>query len=371
MALAGPLAQGEAVGRQLAEGEIAPLRHPLQTVVLEDVGQVGEGHGAAFDLGLTYGGGRVGACPQPRQRPHRLAPHPLALSGETDVAVIAFVGHRRVGDDAHPPDEVGLRVAVEDEAVDDPHAVGPGVEVQPHRDRQPLARSIGVNAVQLDHRAYGAGLLDHSLTDADAVARGLHRPALFQFGLVLRQGDQGQLAHDRTAAARRAGNQGVARLRHAPFQIADRDDDLLAPIGDPHRLAGRRRDAGGQRQTVQRSIPGHRMGRPFQRTIRPIGDRPGLGGGCAARSVADTERLIGAKGAARPRHAEGRALKPGRLMAIQPAKRRGGRAAARCGQGDAGYGLSGGERDGAHQQVTPRRLERHVRLPPPQRRFTH
>ncbi len=340
-----PLGDGVAIGCRLGEGEIVPRRNPFHLIGETRI----EGRGIdrlAGDLGVTRR--LAGIAAQAGQRTYGLPPDAILTAGETDVTIVQFIRHRRLRPDRQSTDKVLRFIAIEDEAVHDTDGFRPGVEIEPDAERQPLPRAVRVLAVKLDHRAHRSGLFEHGADDLPLERRLFEIGLLLQRRGVLRQGIQGHGAHGGLAGARGTGNQGLAGFRHGPGQVAGDNGKGIRRLADRQGCSWRHRFA--RCQSI-RSLCGclrpDGMSRPFQRSIRPVGDWPGL-----HREIAKRETGFGADCSARPRHAEGHAFAVSRRCAIEPDGFRsrcggcgfGGNLSSDAGRGDQPHG------GGAHHQ---------------------
>ncbi len=235
-------------------------------------------------------------------------------------------GHGRAN--AESADEVLGFVPVEDEAVHQTHGVAARVEVEPHGEGQPLPPAAAVAPIQPNHGANRALLLDGDRGHEAFEALLRQACALGQLGLVLAQGDQPNVSEELTPVPGGRPDQRGAAARKAPTQSVG--DDLHSLVGLPHADGpGRRR--GPARVYRQLGGRGARprpdgVGRPLERAVRPVGERPGLQrNGTAVRSGRG-ESPIAAVMTLRPRHAPGLALVPHRRSAVEPDDRGGKKA---------------------------------------------
>jgi len=195
----------------------------------------------------------------------------------------------------------------------------------------PRARSV--HAIELDYHAHRAALLERDARDLAGERLAPHAARPFKLGAILTQRHQSQMLHRYAAGARRAVDQVFAARRHGPGQFARADDDRRRRLRD--RYAGRWCSAGAGRQ-VPAGCGGagsHRMRRPLERTVRPVGQRPGLDRR-RARAERELKCLVGrqAQRAARPGHTERGALEAGRRLAVEPTQRRAGHRLALAGE---------------------------------------
>ena len=183
------------------------------------------------------------------------------------------------------------------------------------------------------------------LLDGDGFDPAGESDAATPFGRVVDAGDERERPHHLAIARPGAGDGDRAAARDAPARDAADDVDRIGGFAQQHRAFGRLRAAGNdvERAGLVRA-GGQRMGRPFERTIGPGGERPMLRGQGLA-IAAQAERRAGPYGPARPGHAECLAQAERRGVIIDPADRRLRRPGRR--------GASGGwqQRGGAAEQA--------------------
>ncbi|GAB3973915.1 hypothetical protein GCM10027615_38240 [Plantactinospora veratri] len=331
------------------------------------------------DLRLPYRRTRVAA--QAGDPANGLAEHPTQLTGplravpgEPHVPVVRLVGHRYLEPDAEAADEVLALVAVEDEAVHHADAVAAGVEVEPDRERQPLPAppSGPVPTVDPDHRPHRAALFDPHLVDLGGEPLLADGARLVLAGGVPPQADQRAVRRDGAVATDDRGHQHPTAPGYPAADDAGVHLDHPGGLGDPHRQVGCGGLAGAEQVVRGGWYAGaDRVGGPLDRAVRPEPDRPGLHGYGRTGGGAQAEFLAPGQGAARPRHAPGRADQGAWRVAVEPAQWHpgvgvggGGRpGAGRCDAGRCGGGRSragelgrdAGHRD-AHQQAASGQL---------------
>ncbi|GJC96757.1 hypothetical protein ColKHC_05583 [Colletotrichum higginsianum] len=144
----GALLEGEAVGGQLGEAEVAPGRDPVQARrdPLVPRGRVGEL--GALELGVADRGARVPA--ESRDALDGLAQEAAVDARDAHVAVVLLLAlERHLEADAEARDEVLLGVAVVDDGVHDADRLRVVVQVEAQDERQPVGVATAAAAAVL------------------------------------------------------------------------------------------------------------------------------------------------------------------------------------------------------------------------------
>ena len=116
-----------------------------------------------------------------------LGPETAVGSGETHVPVVSLLAHRHRKRQADATNKILLLIAVEHERVHDADRLLPCIKIQPHAERQPLARTVHrlVHSLHFNDRADRPRLLDRDLVDvAQKFIAPRHR-ALLHVGPIL------------------------------------------------------------------------------------------------------------------------------------------------------------------------------------------
>ncbi|MCY1238970.1 hypothetical protein D9M72_517360 [compost metagenome] len=137
MALAGPLAELEAVRAQLGQGVVVPCGDQVEPLGHQVAPLLQRRSGPSLDLGATDG--LAGVAAQAGQAADRLGEETAVGPCDAYMPVVQLALERYREPDAESGQEVTLGIAVPDEGVDHPHAAGSGVEVEPDYERQPAA----------------------------------------------------------------------------------------------------------------------------------------------------------------------------------------------------------------------------------------
>src|SRR4051794_9149164 len=292
VSLLGALAQSEAVGGELGKCVVAPLGDVLEPGGDPLVPGGGVGQLLARVLGLLHGDAGVAA--QTGDALDGLAQQTAALTADANVPVVGLVAHRHGEADTEAADEVAARLAgllgaVVGDGVHHAERVGARVEVEADRERQPTAVTLTVLAVDLDDRADGARLLDGDLGDGPLEALGPDRALVLVLDLGLADQHEPPVLGDlRRPAGDRLDERG-ARLADLGGDDPGGDGDRAAALVDGDLLVGYGGVTGAQRQlAVART---DRVGRPLERAVGPVGDRPGLDRHGLAVGVRDRELL--------------------------------------------------------------------------------
>nr|BFF25650.1 hypothetical protein GCM10025732_36150 [Glycomyces mayteni] len=218
-----------------------------------------------------------------------------------------------------------------------------GVEVQAHGERQPgaaAAAGLAVGAVDADHRAQRAVLLDAHLVDVAGVAVAGDRAGLGARGLGLGDVHQVAFGGDGAVAALDVLDEVGAGLADADLHDAGVHVDVVARLGDRHGVLGL---GGLARFEGERLLDGGRadgVGGPLQGAVGPVGEGPGLERHGRAVGAGELEPLVRGEAAGAPRDAPGGAggLGGGAFEPVEPHRIRAG-VGGRAGLGVRGSGL--------------------------------
>lgn len=317
--LLGALAHGEAVGGELGERVVAPLGDVLEPGGDPLVPGGGVGQLLARVLGLLHGD--TGVAAQPGDALDGFAQQTGALTADADVAVVGLVAHRDGEPHPEPADEVaaglaGLLGAVVGDGVHHTEGVGARVEVEADRERQPTPVALAVLAVDLDDRADRARLLDGDLGDGPLEALGPDRALVLVLDLGLADQDQLTVLGDlRGPAGDRLDERG-ARLADLRGDDTRGDGDRAAALVDGDLLVRYGGLTGRQGQLAVARTDG--VGGPLERSVGPVGDRPGLHRHGLAVRVGDRELLILLVDALGPGDADGGAGRGTEAAVLQP-----------------------------------------------------
>jgi len=347
---AGAFGDGEAVRVWLAQAELAPRGDVLCFIAHGRRGG-GERRGSlARHLRLAERG--AGVAPQASERTHRLAPQATLLSGKADVPVVQRVAERHLPLQPEAADEQLGRVDIENQAVDDPHRGGAGVEVQPHGEGQPLAAAATMRAVELHHRAHRAALLDRGGGDSAGRVGERGRCVGVVVRTVLRAGDEPHRPHHLAPADLRRTHHRLAALADQPAHAADRDLDRVDGFAHRYAVAGPARGAGHNPEPLHHATPGReRMAGPFDRAVRPPRHRPALQRLMVTALARQCVATAAIAGAARPWLPPALAFVCGRQGVIQPRHIGAIRPACRHGKRAGRKHRDATDRSGARQEI--------------------
>ena len=309
----GPLLDREPIGRSLRQLEIVPHRPIGEQFLPRRVEGLLVGDALSRKLVRIR---RALQLPPPRRRLHRLRPQSVAFARESHVAIVYLLAHRHGEGEAEPVDEVLRVVAVEDDRVHQAHGLGAAVEVQAHRERQPLARVILMHAFDLDHRAHRPALLHRDLLDVAGElgeAQDAGRRTVFQ------RADQASVARHHAPVDSHRLDKCRPLLRNAALQLAGVDIDCLRRLRDLDAGPRGRRS----RCEAERTARARDRGEPgeLDRSVRPIGQRPRLQRQRLAVVRRQRKRLRTSHRSTRPRHAPTDSGLDPRRRAAQPSDR--------------------------------------------------
>ncbi|GKT86451.1 hypothetical protein Ct61P_04301 [Colletotrichum tofieldiae] len=277
----GALLQGEAVGGQLGQAEVAPGRNPVEPggdslVPSRGVGQLG-----ALELVVADRGAGISA--EASDALHGLAEETSVDAGDPDVAVVLLLSlERDLEADAEAGDEVLLGLAVVDDGVHDTDGLGVVVQVEAQDEGEPVGMAAlalhGVLAADGDESAGGVVLADSDLLDVALEVEVSDAGLALQLGLVL---DSRLGVEDKLSVLA----DGLAR---GGLDLAD---DRVAGLGEGNgKLAGV--DADGVRRVGHGQAAGLLPSRTGEASCR-VGRRRGADGVFVEDGVGLGDRVAG------------------------------------------------------------------------------
>ena len=307
----GALVDREALGRGLRQFVVAPDRVLF-------LGILGVKPPAVEPLARRLGD--IAAA-----RLDRLGPQTARRARETHVPIVGLLPQRHREGQSDPANKILLLLAVEHERVHDADRLLSRIKIQPHGKRQPRTRAAHrlVHPFQFDHRADRAGLLNRHLADVAQKLLAGRRGAFVHVGTVLH--DTHELPRPRDLATTDGQRLDQIRPGRPQARLHCPGVDVDCPVALPQRhrrprRAGARFGRDGKRPRHPGSDRGGESA-PLQRTVRPVGERPGLRRQRFALGVLEREGLPFFHGALRPRDPETHALGHARRGLVEPVDR--------------------------------------------------
>ncbi len=322
VALLGALAQREAVGRELAEGVVAPGGDAPEAGGDALVPGGGVGQLRALELGRLDGRSRVAA--QSGDALDGFAEHAVLVAADADVPVVRLVAHRDGEADTEAADEVAARLAgflgaVEGDGVHHAERFGARVEVEPDGEREPGAVAVAVLAVDADDGTDGPALFDLGLADGALEAFVLLLPLVAVLDLALADEDEAAVLGDLGGAPGEGGDERGAGLADLRGDDSGGDGDRAAAVLDGDLVGGGGGFAGGEGELLGAAgLGADRVGGPLQGAVGPFGGGPGLDGDVLAVGGGEGELLVGGVAPLGPGDAEGGSGCGAEAVLLQP-----------------------------------------------------
>jgi hypothetical protein len=310
------LADGERIRVRLRQCPVAERGDVLLEIVDDRRERAGR---AARDLRVARG--LAGVTSQAREATHGFSEHTIAYARETDVAVVERIGKRRRESQADAANEILVLFAVEHDRVQHAQRVAAGIEIEAQCERQPAPAGARMLAFDLHDRARGAFVLEGDVLDGALEGFGRH-DAVARSRAILPQQDQLAVSQLLSPVAPDGRDHGGAAARQVANERARVDFERGRRLahGDCARSARRvPRCHDFERSVADPRARYQRMTGPLQRTVGPVGERPGLQRADGAACIAQREVARCLEFSARPRRAPGDALSRCRRPIVEPA----------------------------------------------------